>query len=399
MATAEQIRTLHSFPHRIGAGRICTTAWYEVAEAAAAGVNLKVLTASVQKPLPHPVVAYETLAWRNLRLPFRLVGDMRMFDWHDRIVARYLTRASWKPNVVHAWPGASVRTLEAARELGIASVLERPNAHTRFAYRVVAEECERIGVPLPRKHEHAFNAELLAREESEYELADFILCPSEFVRQTFVDAGVPAAKLIRHFYGYDERVFFPAPERRANPQFTALFVGVAAVRKGLHFALEAWLRSPARESGKLRIAGEILPAYAERLRGMLSHPSVEVLGHSTAVPELMRDADVFVLPSIEEGFGLVCTEAMASGAVPLVSAACTDLCQHNVNALVHEVGNVQQLTEHLTAVYEDRSLLERLRAGGLETAPSITWSVAGRRLREIYASVSDREDGAVPAAA
>lgn len=169
-----------------------------------------------------------------------------------------------------------------------------------------------------------------------------------------------------------------------------LFVGVAAVRKGVHFALEAWLRSPASSEGTFLIAGDFLPAYADRLSSMLSHPSVQVLGHRTDVPELMRNSDLLVLPSIEEGFGLVCAEALGSGSVPLVSDACTDVCVHLENALVHSVGDVEALTQHITLLHEDRRLLHRLRAGGLETAPHVTWAAAGARLVEIYREVARR---------
>ena len=54
-----------------------------------------------------------------------------------------------------------------------------------------------------------------------------------------------------------------------------LFVGVCAVRKGLHFALEAWLKSPASADGRFLIAGEFLPDYEARLAPLLAHPSVE----------------------------------------------------------------------------------------------------------------------------
>ena len=48
-----------------------------------------------------------------------------------------------------------------------------------------------------------------------------------------------------------------------------LFVGVCAVRKGVHFALEAWLKSPASKDGTFLIAGEFLPDYQEKLAPML----------------------------------------------------------------------------------------------------------------------------------
>jgi glycosyltransferase involved in cell wall biosynthesis len=283
------------------------------------------------------------------------------------------------------WPLGAKKTLERAAELGIPTVLERPNAHTRFAYSVVRSECERIGVPLPPDQEHAYNEEILQREEEEYERADFLLCPSDFVAKTFLAEGFPPAKLLRHTYGYDPSKFHLAAEaRHRDGGLVVLFVGVAAVRKGLHFALEAWVRSPASESGRFMIVGEFLPAYREYLAPLLSHPSVEVLGHRDDVPELMRTSDALVLPTLEEGFPLVCLEAVASGCVLLVSDVCTNLCSDGYNGLVHTAGDVNELTAQITALHEDPALLERLRDGAIGTAPGATWEQAGRVLVDAY---------------
>jgi glycosyltransferase involved in cell wall biosynthesis len=124
---------------------------------------------------------------------------------------------------------------------------------------------------------------------------------------------------------------------------------------------------------------------------------VHVLGHREDIPELMRRSDVLVLPSIEEGFGLVCTEAIGSGCVPLVSDACTDVCRHGENALVHAVGDVDALEEHISVLHRDRELLARLRAGCLETAPSVTWKAAGVVLRDAYREVLEAaaDDGSL----
>jgi glycosyltransferase involved in cell wall biosynthesis len=392
----DRIRVLYSFPHRIGAGRICYTAWEQVAGLHAAGVEVLVHPASVHRALPQRVQVRPTLARGRLRVPYRAIGQLRALIVHDRIVARRLRGLAGKVDLVHTWPLGALATLEEARRLGIPTVLERPNAHTRFAYEVVRDECERLGVELPPDHEHAYNETVLEREEREYALADALLCPSEFVVETFVDQGVPAAKLVRHIYGYDEERFRPGAER-AGSGLTMLYVGVAAVRKGLHFALEAWLRSPASQDGTFLVAGDVLPAYGERLGGALEHPSVHVLGHREDIPELMRRSDVLVLPSIEEGFGLVCTEAIGSGCVPLVSDACTDVCRHGENALVHAVGDVDALEEHISVLHRDRELLARLRAGCLETAPSVTWKAAGVVLRDAYREVLEAaaDDGSL----
>jgi glycosyltransferase involved in cell wall biosynthesis len=383
------MRVLYSFPHRIGAGRICYTAWHQVAGLVTAGADVTVFPASVHKALPAEARVAPTLARGSLRIPYRVLGQVRALELHDRIVARRLARLAGRIDVVHTWPLGALETLRTAARLGIPTVLERPNAHTRFAYEVVQAECERLGVPLPADHEHAYNAAILAREEAEYALADRLLCPSEFVVGTFVDQGVDPDRLVRHIYGYDETVFHPGERRERGEGLTALFVGVAAVRKGLHFALDAWLRSAASETGTFLIAGEVLPAYGERLKAQLAHPSVKVLGHRDDVPELMRRSDVLLLPSIEEGFGLVCTEAMGSGCVPLVSDACTDVCRDGVNALVHQVADVDAIERQLTALHEDRALLDRLRTGGLAAAPGLTWTAAGEILLDAYRAAAD----------
>lgn len=380
------IRVLHSFPHKIGAGRICMTAWHEVAGAADAGAAVTVFPTAVARPLPPTVRVQPTLARGRWRLPRRLLGD-RALALHDQIVAHRLPELARDIDIVHAWPLGALETLRTARRLGIPTVLERPNAHTRFAYEVVARESKRLGVTLPPDHEHAYNATRLATEEAEYQLADRLLCPSEFVVQTFLDAGFAGSSLTRNTYGYNDSVYYPAEHEPRRKGLNALFVGVCAVRKGVHFALEAWLKSPASRHGKFRIAGEFVPDYQTVLGDMLDHPSVEVLGHSEDVPALMRESDILLLPSIEEGFGLVVVEAMASACVPLVSEGCTEVAEHGLTGLRHEIADVNTLTEQITMLHEDPAQLAALRAGCLAAAPEHTWSMAGVRLRDAYLEV------------
>lgn len=380
------IKVLYSFPHRLGKARICTTAWYEIDSAARAGAELFVLAGDCVRPFQRPIQIKTTLSWHKLRIPYRLLGTMRACIIHDWLVARQLPMLAGQIDIIHAWPLGALNTIKIAKKLGIPVALERCNAHTRFAYEVVQRECERIGVRLPKGHEHAFNAEILRREEEEYRLADALLCPSDFVVKTFIEKGFREENLVRFIYGVDETKFFP-DENRKVPESGGLkmiFVGVCAVRKGLHYALEAWLQSSASREGRFLIVGEFVPDYKKKLAPMLAHPSVEVLGHRDDVPALMRQCDLFILPSIEEGFGLVCTEAMASGCVPLVSEACTDLCRHGKNSLVHSVGDVKSLAYHIDLLNHDRGLLKRLRAQALADVNSFTWAAAGRSLVSAY---------------
>jgi len=372
----------------LGADRICYTAWQQVNGLAAAGAELLVSPGALSRSVPAGVRVNPTLARGRFRIPYKLLGSLRTFALHDAIVARRLRKIAGQVDIVHTWPLGALRTLKAARELGIPAVLERPNANTRFAYEVVQRECERLGVALPPAHEHAYKPEVLRIEEEEYQLADALLCPSDFVRWTFLDQGFSPGKLVRHQYGFDERVYFPSKEPHAAAQgITMMFAGGCAPRKGLHYALDAWLKSPAHQTGTFLIAGAFVPGYAEKLSPMLSHPSVQVLGHRSDLPELMRKCDVLVLPSIEEGSALVTHEARGSGCVLLVSEAAGAICEHLKTGLVHSVGDAAALTKHITMLHEDRALLEMLRRASLDTAHEITWTAAGARLLQVYREV------------
>jgi glycosyltransferase involved in cell wall biosynthesis len=327
-----------------------------------------------------------TLARGKLRIPYKLIGTMRACILHDYIVSRRIEKLAEHIDIIHTWPLGALRTLRTAEKLGIPTVLERPNAHTRFAYEVVRKECDRIGVALPPDHEHAFKRDVLIREEAEFKAAAYLLCPSDFVARTFIEQGFPKEKLARHQYGFDDSIFFPElGNKKTNGQgLTVLFVGGCAPRKGLHFALEAWMESPAHRNGTFSIAGEFVPGYAEKLSPMLSDPSVQVLGFRRDVPELMRKSDILVLPTIEEGSALVTSEARGSGCVLLVSEAAGAICKHMENALIHPVGEVEELTRHLTMLDRDRGLLEKLRSASLCTVHEITWDAAGVKLLQVY---------------
>jgi glycosyltransferase involved in cell wall biosynthesis len=380
------MRVLYSFPTRLGTAGIGTTAWHQVAALAEHGHALTVVCASSERAFPDAVRVIETLRPGGVRLPFRLLGLMRAARLHDRRCAALLERMRGQLDVVHCWPLGSERTLATARRLGLPGLLERPNAHTRLAFRAVQEVCEELGLPVDRASPHAARADRLAREEREYELAAALLCPSDFVARSFRSEGPPQARLLRHRYGYDPARFGPEGRQEGGRPFTACFVGRGEPRKGLHLALRAWLDSGAAEHGRFVVAGSIEPAYRELLEPLLDHPSVEERGRVDDPAAVMRGADVLVLPSLEEGSALVTYEARACGCVLAVSDRSGAPGTDAVDVLVHPAGDVEALASNLRDLAADSDLLARLRAASVEGASELTWTRAGGVLAEAYST-------------
>lgn len=378
-------RVLYSFPHKLGAGRICWTAWQQVLGLHDAGAEVTAIVGcSVRRP-PDGVRLKTTLGVGRLRIPYRVLGIRRASILHDYRTARWLS-ANWRDvDIVHAWPLGALQTIRTARSHGIPVVFERQNCHTAYAYRVVEEECRRLGVVLPEGYEHTYDALGLKRELREYDAADFLLCPSEFVKKTFIDEGYPAGKLLRHQYGYDNTRISPGNQAPLDAKpLVMLYAGLCSPRKGLHHALEAWLGSEASKTGRFLVCGEFAEPYRKYLEGMLSQPGVEVLGHRPDLPDLMKQADLFVLPTVEEGSALVTYEARGAGCVLLVSDAAGAVCEHLTDAMVHPMGNTAELARHIDTLHRDRQLLARLRQNSLATLEDLTWQAAGRRLASVY---------------
>lgn len=382
------LRVLYSFPQKLGATGVCYAAWQHVKGLRDAGAEVTVFPGVVHRPLPPGIPVSPTLGRGMVRLPYTVLGNTRSYMLHDWIVARRLRGLVDRFDIVHGFALGSLKTLRMARSLGIPTVLERSNAHTRFAYEVVESECNKLGIEMPEDHPHAFNSMVLHREEEEYAAADYLFCPSEFVARTFEERGFQPEKLARFQYGFDESVCYPPAEPvMEKPGLTVLFAAGCAPRKGLHHALDAWLKSSACQDGKFLVVGDFIPGYAEKLATQLSHPSVSLLGYRRDLADIMRSSDVMVLPSIEEGSALVTYDARGSGCVLLVSDSTGAVCEHEKNALVHRTGDVATLASHFSRVHEDRGLLGRLRAASLSTAHELTWASAGRKMLAAYQEI------------
>jgi len=386
--STRRLRVLYSFSDRFGLTGIGNTAWQQVNGLAAHGNQVTVMTPSCERECDPRVTMIETLRPAGWRLPLRRVASLDLRHLHDYFVAHHIQRFNARYDVVHVWPSGALRTLRMARQYGLATCLERPNAHTRFAFEVVAREYARLGLVQPIGHSHTWDRRRLLREEQEFALADRLLCPSEFVTQTFVRAGFPQHQLAQHQYGFDPRQFNLHTEAISQEdRFEIAFVGRCEPRKGLHFALEAWLASKASDRGRFHIAGQFVPGYRDCLAHQLEHPSIIQHGFVPDVQRLLRQCDALVLPSLEEGSALVTYEAMACGCLLLVSRATGARCTPSFDGLVHEPGDVDMLRDQLSLLAADSKARQILRTGAITSAQGLTWHDAAKRLAQVYAEL------------
>jgi glycosyltransferase involved in cell wall biosynthesis len=362
------------------------TAWYQIRGLVNNGVQVDLYCVSLERSLPGLNKLYQTLVFSGVKVPIRLVGKDRAKAFHDRVVSNALRKLGAKYDLIHCWPTGSLKTLKAAKEVGICSFLERPSSHTRYVFDAVQTECEELDMRINKHHYTAFDQRRLEREEQEFELSDWLLCPSQWAAGTFIRQGIDEAKIVRHRYGYDPEIFgLPENDCRASDdKFRMLFVGRGEPRKGLHYALEAWLASKACKNGSFYICGEYVPGYREAIADKLSHPTVKEMGFRDDVSSLMQQSHALVVPSISEGSALVTYESRACGCVLLVSEASGAHCEHMHDALIHPIGDVEVLRDQIDSLASNRKFFRQLRQNSIAGLDNLTWEKAGETLVSKY---------------
>jgi glycosyltransferase involved in cell wall biosynthesis len=105
------------------------------------------------------------------------------------------------------------------------------------------------------------------------------------------------------------------------------------------------------------------------------------------LPELYASADVFVLPSLWEGFGISLLEAMST-AKPVVStnvSAIPEVVVHNETGLLIEPGDYQQLARNIVMILSDKRFAEKLGYNGRKRVEtSFSWDLVARKTLEVY---------------
>lgn len=136
-------------------------------------------------------------------------------------------------------------------------------------------------------------------------------------------------------------------------------------------------------------AGPLQPLIENTIakRG-LSH-AVRLLGLRDDVPSLMSKCDVFLFPSLHEGFGLVALEANAAS-LPVVGTKIPGLIeavQDGETAVLHDVEDIEGMAESVIRILKDRQYSQQLKdAGRTRVKNNYSTEVSAKRLMEIYNS-------------
>lgn len=312
----------------------------------------------------------------------RLVGPFAHHLW-DEGVARRLRPADIFHGMLH---GTLHRSFRRAREAGMLTIGEPVNSHPDTLREILRHEHDVLGLP-PPADTTTVNAIV-----DELPHCDRLLCGSRLIRDSYVERGYPADRTEVIPYAVDGGSFYPLTEaeraRVDDGRFRVICVAQIVPRKGIQYLLDAWSRLdlPRREA-ELVLIGEVsreMSGVLARHAGRFTH--VARVPHERLRLEYGR-ADVFVLPSVEDGFGYVTTEAMGCG-LPVITtsaAGSADVVVDGVTGYVVPPRSADALADKLSTLRGDPDLRRKMADNALAASLSkITWTAYVDRLVVMY---------------
>mgnify|MGYP006271146221 CR=1 FL=1 len=265
---------------------------------------------------------------------------------YDRALAAALPPPSSSSAAYMGFVGTSLRTFRAARAAGYDRLeLIAANSHVDNVAARHADAALQTGM-----HDTWLNTAQCRKTRAEYAAADAIYVHSEYVRQSFLEAGFPASRLIRTRLQPALR-FQPPAERPASDDVHVVYVGRLDATKGLPLLVDAFARWRHPRARLTLVGGWGTPAMRRYMQAALRRDSRITVAPGDPLP-VLHTADVFVHPSFEDGFGYAPAEALACG-VPVIATADTGMAEYlvdGVNGYVVPTGDVDALVAHLDAV-------------------------------------------------
>lgn len=284
---------------------------------------------------------------------------------------------------VYAYEDGALTSFSRAKNLGIKCIYDLPIGYWRTARRLLKAEQDRWPDWQATITGFRDSTEKLTRKDEELKMADLIFVASRFTAKTLLDCPFPLAPVTVIPYGFPP----VCAQRRynllsKNRPLKVLFVGGLSQRKGLAdlFAAVDVLGKYVSLTVVGQPAGKECFALQQALR---KHRWIPSLPHQDILL-LMQQHDVFVFPSLFEGFGLVITEAMSQG-TPVITTERTagpDLINDGENGWIVESGSTEVLIQKLTSLLSRPSQLKEAGMAAMQTASKRPWEVYGAELAQ-----------------
>lgn len=334
-----------------------------------------------------PKSKIDTFPWLHAPYMKRGLINLDKIEWlnkqwawmHHELLDKYVASKLCEPTVLIASSGSGLRAGTKNQKLGGTYICDRGSSHIQYQNEILHEEHEKWGLTFK-----GIDIRMIEKEKREYERADFITVPSDFVKHSFLQKGIPKDKIIKIPYGARLNRFSKVGNPKKNG-FQVLWVGAVSIQKGFLYALEAFqkLDHPSKEFLVIgSLLDEIKPFLSSKntvnVRFIGTVPNYQLASHYSL-------SNAFVLPSIQEGLAMVQGEALACGC-PVIStynAGAKDLFTDEKEGFIVPIRSVDAIANKLQLLADNPNIRNRMSDNALALVKKMGgWDKYGNEMRQ-----------------
>ena len=259
-------------------------------------------------------------------------------------------------------------SLEAAKKLlknKTYFILDRACPHIEHQNDLLIKESRKL------KYSYSsFNKKSLSKYISEYNLADLIVVPSQYSASSFLEEGYANKLKILPLDSNISKLSISFKDFKSIGKRHKLRIGVVGgsfLRKGLVYLLRALRSIEDRHNIQLLIRAPKNNILShEESRRLCKELDVEFVPHLDDLNDFYQSIDIFVLPSIDEGFGMVVFEALMNSVAVIASdhVGSIDEMVDGEHALIFKSGDEHALKEKMLMILKNNDLRDRIAKNG-----------------------------------
>jgi hypothetical protein len=315
-------------------------------------------------------------AVRRLRLA-NVIEETQHAVWAGSEFSRLVASSGFHGAAgLYAFAGDALEQMVAAKQEGMWTAVEQMIAPREVVEELVRSEQQRFPDWAGPHTDNQFAQAFADREKAEWELADIIVCPSEFVRRNVIARGGRAERCVVVPYGIDSQ-YPPQDIIRIGGPLRVLTVGQVGLRKGSPYVAEAArLLGP---SAIFRMAGP--SSLPDRVAAQLSkHVELRGIVPRAEMAAEYEWADVFLLPSICEGSATAIYEALAAGLPVVCTENAGSVVRDGIDGFIVPIRDSEAIAKAIATLANNVGMRAAMSESAVERAADFTVKRYGKRL-------------------
>lgn len=295
------------------------------------------------------------------------------FDW---MVSKILKKNK-DYQIFIGWSGMSYLSASQAKRDGKIVLIERGSSHILKQNEILSSEYNLFGI------NYTIDKRFIEKELKEYELADYIVIPSEFVYNSFIEKGISKNKLYKIPYGVSS-FFKPIKNVKDDNIFRILYLGSLTIQKGLQYLFEALEKLPIDSKNfEVWFIGSI-SAELNDLILRYKKSNWKFFGHINhyELNNFISQCDIAVQPSLQEGLSMVILQILSCG-VPVIATTntgATEIIDENKTGFIISIRDSNAIYDKIMMLYYDRIKMNEMKTNCEKmNHNNFSWDTYGKR--------------------